>query len=176
MKSRLTSIFLLISLTVPVVATFSYLHFQKKQIKRAIKHRIIDGLSEEKLVHLSFTKEEASKKLKWEHSKEFEYNGEMYDVVKKRQIGNKIHYWCWWDNEETILNKQLHNVLAFVMGDNPQKRDKQSHLLTFFKSLYCQDISNWTCLNEQSDILHYPYLNKKFSLFFTPPTPPPELG
>lgn len=97
-------------------------------LKREIKHRIIEGIDRSELVELSFTAEE-KKQLRWEHSKEFEYNGEMYDVVESKSENGKITYWCWWDNEETNLNRRLNNLLARALHDTePSSSTKNAQL------------------------------------------------
>lgn len=94
-------------------------------LKREIKHRIIEGIDRSELVELSFTPEE-EKQLRWEHSKEFEYKGEMYDVVESKSENGKTTYWCWWDNEETSLNKQLNKLLARALNDQEPSNTNSS--------------------------------------------------
>ena len=67
----------------PVATMFLYLHFEKAALKREIKWKMVAGIDQNELVLLKFSKEEAEKQLRWEHSKEFEYEGQMYDVVSK---------------------------------------------------------------------------------------------
>lgn len=120
MLKQLFSILLISSLIGPYLGISLYLKHEKKMLKREIKHRIIEGIDKSELVELTFTVAEAEKKLQWEHSKEFEYNGEMYDVVESKSDGKKVTYWCWWDNQETSLNKQLSKLLARALNDqNP---------------------------------------------------------
>lgn len=91
----------------PVIASFTWLYYQKAIIKREVKRQIIAGIDEDDLVLLKFSKEEAKTKLRWEHSKEFEYNRQMYDVVKTMTLGGMVYYWCWLDHEETKLNRRF---------------------------------------------------------------------
>jgi hypothetical protein len=116
MLKQLFSILLISSLIGPYLGISLYLKHEKRMLKREIKHRIIEGIDRSELVELSFTPEE-KKQLRWEHSKEFEYNGEMYDVVESKSENGKITYWCWWDNEETKLNRRLNNLLARALHD-----------------------------------------------------------
>ncbi|PTB91022.1 hypothetical protein C9994_16285, partial [Marivirga lumbricoides] len=100
------SISLFIILFAPGLITYSWLSHQKRAVKHEVKWKMIAGMDKNELVLLKFTSEEA-KVLKWEHAKEFEYQNEMYDVVEQQTIGDTTYYWCWWDHEETALNKQL---------------------------------------------------------------------
>src|SRR5688572_27780769 len=106
------SIFLFLSLTVPFAGTYTWLQYHKHQTKRAIKWRMIAGMQGEELELLKFSKAETQTKLRWEHSREFEYNSQMYDVVAVITKADSVFYWCWWDNEETLLNKQLGQLVA----------------------------------------------------------------
>jgi hypothetical protein len=117
MFRQLFSILLVSSLIGPYLGISLYLKHEKRMLKREIKHRIIEGIDKSELVELTFALADAETQLRWEHSKEFEYNGEMYDVVESKSENGKITYWCWWDNEETTLNKQLNKLLARALND-----------------------------------------------------------
>ena len=71
---------------------------------------MLQGIDKDRLELISVGREESSK-LRWVHSKEFEFLGEMYDVVYKKTSKDSIHYWCWWDHQETTLNKELNTLL-----------------------------------------------------------------
>lgn len=105
-------------------------------MRREIKHKIIESNSKDKLVHLKFNKTEVEKLLKWEHSKEFEYNNQMFDVVEVNETNDSIEYWCWWDNKETELNKQLSSLLFFVYDSSQQTKDTKNRIEQFLKGFY----------------------------------------
>jgi hypothetical protein len=111
--------------------------------------------------------------LEWEHSKEFEYKDQMYDVVESKTYGDSAYYWCWWDNEETTLHKQLDQLLAEVLGNSPSRDEKEDQLLEFYKNLYCQDYIYQMAV-EITDKVIMPLSNDYgISLNFKPPVPPP---
>jgi hypothetical protein len=56
---------------------------------------------------LKFSTQEAAENLDWEHDAEFEYRGEMYDVIHATITADSATYWVWWDTEETQLNNEL---------------------------------------------------------------------
>ncbi len=97
---------------------------------------MIDGLDRDELVLLKFTHNQTKTLLKWKHAREFEFNGEMYDIVEMKTEGDTLFYYCWWDHEETTLNMKLNKLVAHAAGKNSQTRDKVNHLWQFFKSLY----------------------------------------
>ncbi|PQJ78994.1 hypothetical protein [Polaribacter porphyrae] len=133
------------------------------------------GIDKEELVLLKFSEEEAMKELKWKHSKEFEYKGEMYDIVKTEKIGNIIHYWCWWDHEETRLNRELTELVTNLFNDSPQKAQKENQLISFYNSLYYNDINSSslsTRFVKYALIFHYS--ESYLSIILKPTLPPPK--
>ncbi|MCB0750811.1 MAG: hypothetical protein KDC52_05005 [Ignavibacteriae bacterium] len=144
MKHKPISIFLLFCLVLPIPATYVYFQFQKRQIKKEIKEKIITTIHKEQLVTLKFTKEEAQKELKWEHSKEFEYKGNMYDVVSVEIKDHIIYYYCWPDDDESELNKKIDEVLAYASGKDSQKKENRERLINFFKSLFHTKPLTWS--------------------------------
>ncbi len=175
MKSKVFGILLIFCFVAPVTTTYIILKYQKKQVKREIKWKLISGIDKEELVLLKFTEEEKQTQLNWKHSKEFEYKGEMYDIVETKIVGDTTYYWLWWDHEETKLNKQLNQLVSFALGHNPKNQENQKRLEKFFKSLYFSE-------NENKELLTFFEVNSKFyfrqnfypSVFLIPPVPPPE--
>jgi len=158
---------------------FSYLHFEKAAIKREIKWKMIAGMDMEELVLLKFSKEETETKLRWEHSKEFEYDGQMYDVVSKEIKGDSIYYRCWWDHEETALNKKLQKLVANTFKNNKDKQKNQKELNHYLQSLFCSQILEWQ--TKQFDTAPSIFQNTLQKISFhsrrlSPPTPPPKFS
>lgn len=173
----LTAIFLCFSLTLPFLGTYTCLKMEKRKVKRAIKARMIEGMNKSELVLLKFTEEDAANELEWEHSREFEYNGQMYDVVEKQQQGDTTYYYCWWDHEETKLNLQLSELVANAMGKNPLNKDKQERLNNFLKSLYYSEKSDKNLPAQTSREISPNNIDSAYStIFFSPPAPPPEIA
>ncbi|GAA5032817.1 hypothetical protein GCM10011506_23060 [Marivirga lumbricoides] len=135
---------------------------------------MIAGMDKNELVLLKFTSEEA-KVLKWEHAKEFEYQNEMYDVVEQQTIGDTTYYWCWWDHEETALNKQLSLLVVKALNNIPERQEQEEWLSNYFKSLYLLNPSSWnfnsTGLTEHKSSVYF-LIN--YFTYIPLPTPPPE--
>ena len=136
LKSKAFGILLMLCFLAPLASTFVIHQIQKKQIKKALKQKIIAGLNKKELLLFKFTEKEKQTQLEWEHSKEFEYKGEMYDVIETKIIGNTTYYWVWWDCEETKLNRKLNELVTLALGNNPQNQENQKRLNHFLKSLY----------------------------------------
>lgn len=137
MKRKIFILSLLLCLFAPAALTSLYFKVYKKQVKREVKRKIIAGINKEELVRLKFSEVEKQTKLRWEHSREFEYGGEMYDIVLSEVKGDTTYYWCWRDDEETKLNEQLSELLAVAMNNEPQSRESHDRLFKFWESLYC---------------------------------------
>ncbi|GAA4300029.1 hypothetical protein [Aestuariibaculum suncheonense] len=176
MKAKIVGLGLLFCLIGPLAITYLLLQFQKKQIRREVKQQMIAGIDKNDLVLLTFTQEEANKKLRWEHSKEFEFENNMYDVVIQESNGNTISFWCWLDHEETQLNKTLKTLFTLALHDHKQHRHQQENLLLFFKTLFLNKNICYNFFNNETITISTNYHNNLISWEFTPTIPPPEFG
>ncbi len=160
----------------PVIGTYSWLQFKKATVKKEVKKQLVAGKTKDELILLIFTKEEAQTKLHWEHSGEFEYNNQMYDVVETEISGDSILYWCWLDNEETKLNQQIKNLVEQILVNDQQNRENQKRLITFYKSLYHSRQFAWHTLIKETEQKPDVYTTNWLSISFPPPVPPPKKG
>jgi hypothetical protein len=166
---------LLVFLTLPFVGTYIWLQQERAEVKRTVSEKIEEGLEPKELVTLKFSEEELSELL-WEHEREFEYNGQMYDVVEKRIQGDTIVYICWWDHEETRLKEEMKKLLAGKGQDVPFRNDQQQRIDTFGKNLFFHTDFFYDKKKEDKCLkgvfpsfkLHYS------SPYQTPLTPPPD--
>lgn len=171
---KIAAIILFACLTVPYLGTV-WLHYQKSVVRKEIKRQMIAGIDKEELVLLRFSIKESKNNLRWEHSDEFEYDGEMFDVVQSEMKGDSIFYRCWLDRKETKLNKQLDNIVTQAMECNQQHKEQQKRLANFFK-----EFSHTIAFNRNTD-LHLTeksaelfLLSSYTSITFSPPDPPPR--
>ena len=167
------SILLLISFTVPFGGSYILLQYQKRQVKKEIKERIISGIDKNDLVVFKLSKKESETELLWEHSGEFEYRGEMYDIVHSEEKGDTIFYWCWWDYKETKLNKQLDNLVAQAMGHNPGIQANTKSIATFLFSLFIPKTVEWDAFTRFQYAAQPPANSLYSSIKISPPIPPP---
>lgn len=174
-RSSATSILLLFCLVAPLATTLSVVSFQKMQIRKAVKQRMIAGIDKKDLVLLKLTRDEARSRLRWEHDAEFEYNGQMYDIVTIEVGKDTLFYWCWWDNEETQLNKQLDALTACAAGDDFGIKDQQNRLIQFFQSLFFEPAPILPVLAWQPTLPVATRHSAFVPLRFPPPIPPPEI-
>ncbi len=174
LKHKLTGILFLVCLIIPLVIVFFYLHYQISMVQKEVKELMIPGMEKDELVVLKFTREKAQKELDWKHSKEFEYKGEMYDVVEKEIKGDTIYYHCWWDHRETELNEQLDILVAKILGNNPQKQNSRDRIVEFYKNLYFSKYKyNSSVLKKDLNPFYRFYTENFKSIDLPPPVPPP---
>jgi len=174
MKQRIIGIFLLFCIVLPVLAVFSFIQYQKEQIKKEVKRQIINGIDKEDLVSLRFLKNEIEAKVQWLHSKEFQYKGQLYDIVETEYRGDTIYYLCWWDHKETELNKLLEQTVNHTTGNDPLTKQNKKRLANFYKSLFYEEILVWKIYNTQieSAATFHKFVYQTFSI--PPPYPPPK--
>ncbi len=159
----------------PVLVTFTWLQHKKTTVKKEVKRQIEEGIDEDEIVLLTFSKEEIKTKLRWEHPREFEYNHRMYDIVESMTEGDTVYYWCWYDHEETMLNRRLAELKNQASGKSPKIRKYTALILSTSESLTCLfpyngDVSIPELLNKQIGIFYHLYSQ----IFIQPPTPPPQ--
>jgi hypothetical protein len=120
----------------PFYGTYFYLSLQQKVIQEAVQRKLEEGIPSNELVKLTFSTSEINKVLRWEHDKEFEYNGQMYDVVEVTDVGDSLQYLCWWDKAETATKKNKQKLLhARIDTSNPEKHIPFT-FSDYYKSIY----------------------------------------
>jgi hypothetical protein len=175
LKGKVASIFLFLCLVAPVAVTFTFLHYQKAQVRRKVAREITSSTNHEGLVLLKFTEKESQTLLRWEHSREFEFDGNMYDIAKTEAHGDTTYYWCWWDEAETQLNQQLEELLVTTQSKQPTQPSQQDKLVDFFKTLYCIPPPSWGERTFSSVRTPYRYERSFSSIAHSPPVPPPKV-
>lgn len=168
---------LFLCLTLPFIATWKFLSDQLYQTKKEVSVKIADGKDNEVEVLLKFTHEESSL-LYWEHSKEFQFKGEMYDVIRSEIRGDTNWYWCHWDQKETKIKKSLTNLLAGTNDQNTPNKNTSDNIIRFFKSLYhiVEDKPFDSVIAFISSRINTSYCFGATSFYPFPPFHPPELS
>ena len=104
-------------------------------VKEEVARNISTEKYEKEKVLFKFTQADSGK-LYWEHSKEFEFKGEMYDVICFEKKGDTTYYWCYWDKKETKLQRDLVQLVLQILPPTEQQEKTHNNLIQFFKSLY----------------------------------------
>ncbi len=133
---KIVPFFFMVLFIAPFYGTYLYLSIQQKVIQEAVQRKLEEGIPENELVKLTFSTSEINKVLRWEHEKEFEYNGQMYDVVEVTDVGDSLQYLCWWDKAETATKKNKQDLLhAKIDTSNPAKHFPTT-FSDYYKSIY----------------------------------------
>lgn len=173
---RIAIILLSLSLFAPAIITISCLKYQKTKVRKQVKRMLMKEANPHELVEFTFHLKDTSTLLRWEHSKEFEYNQQMYDIVERTYVGDSVTYLCWWDHAETALNKELAAIVFNMLSQNPVKSKAQDKWLFFYKSLFCP--SNVYVLAKQFELKSespFRYLHFLSGIKLKPPFPPPDV-
>ncbi|MEX1191151.1 MAG: hypothetical protein WEA99_04200 [Brumimicrobium sp.] len=149
---------------------------EKYVVRKSIKHKIIEGIDADMLVHLSFAKADTTVKLDWKHSKEFAYNDEMYDIVERTYSEDSVKYALWWDNEETQLNKKLNQLTNNFIQGNPEDENKSNHFGFVVKHFFCDELPTFFLIkNNESKEAFWLYLEKRPLKYSNVDSPPPKI-
>jgi len=141
-----------------------------------MKHKIISGIDRNELVQIKVLQDESGGLIRWEHPDEFEFEGQMYDVVYKQFKGDTSIYWCWWDHKETRLNRELDTLVAGILGNDTQRKEKNKNLVDFIKKLYCESFSYYHIKTTEIRVIYQIFPEKVFTICHRPPVPPPRIG
>lgn len=147
---------------------------EKFHIRKEVAEYLKKGISKDKLTLLKFTYAESKTKLKWEHSREFEYQNQMYDIVEIDYKNDSVYYWCWLDKEETEINNEIKKVAEFVIPVRSKDSNHNKSEKDPTQNLYCAVLTKEDIfLNKKN--LNFIDINSHYSsLHYSPLVPPPK--
>lgn len=148
--------------------------YKKYQVKSEVKESILKGIDRKDLVFFDFSSQTYSEIVS--SSDEFYYKGNMYDLVELNKVGGHYHCWCWLDNEESELGRELSLLVTQAMGDDTENDEHKKKITDWFKLLFHHENFVWTitAIDSMRDQRTLYLLN---DLFFCQPCLllPPEL-
>lgn len=166
---------LLLVLLCPSGLACVFFAWQKHQVKEAVKARLLAGMDPSELMELKLSKTDAEVMLEWEDEREFEYRGQMYDVVKMNTEGDSIRFICYRDHAESRLEQELLRLLAQPLKDDPAAAGNAQRLIHFYQSLFCVEGPSWAPAVWKKNGAVFFHASSP-GLFSTPPAaPPPEV-
>lgn len=169
---------LLLLMLVQTAGPMLVFSIQQQQVRREIRHRIKAGVSEDQLVHLAIPvslEKKPNSRFRRMHSREFRFDGHMYDIVRQKQIGDTTFYACIADDEETALFANLQQMIRDEMQHNPERQRQRQDAQRLLDSQFLVNVAassqpvapEFFCTQQGSARPH--------SFIPIPPTPPPEL-
>lgn len=175
MRTKLTSFFLLLCLMAPLAVTTLWYQQSRRIVRKQVKQMMIRGINPGKLILLRFSHEDTSRQLRWEHAQEFEYNGNMYDIVKTTQTADSVNYLCWPDHRETALNKELNRLVDIAMGDDTENKQNNKRLIDFLQQLYPPEQTDSNLLPESGLLTITSYRKHLITRSLSIDLPPPKI-
>ncbi len=176
MNRNLINILLFVCLILPISIVFIFLQYQKKELKKSIKHQINQGISIEELVLIKLSKKDIHTKLNWETFDEFEYQGALYDVVKTKSTSDSVYYYCWLDNEELVLNKQLAMLLNVALNNNTDTNKLKTDIAGFCNKLFCNNVQMYHKVYFEKLIIVVQQNYNIVNPFYKVPENPPQIS
>jgi hypothetical protein len=158
-----------------MVGSFLVHRVQIGRVRREVKRRLEKDVPMDELTLFSFAKNQLSQ-IRWvKPNREFSYLGEMYDVVQADTVGDSIHYRCWWDNEETKLNKKLAQLVDTALDNNPTTENNQKQYQSFCKSLFRSRLPSFSIVLDMNTVLYDEIKSHYDDIPSAPISPPPEV-
>ena len=176
MSRKFAGISLLICLVAPVLALYVWTQHQKHEVRREVKWRMAANLDKDELLLLKFTDEQAESQVHWKHSKEFEFQGSMYDIVEKELHDDTTYYYCWLDKEETALNQRLDELAALAFGKDSKQKENKEKVNSFYKHWFHSSSQRTDTTFCRNSPLFSNTSESYSSENPTPPVPPPLLS
>jgi len=102
---------------------YAILSYEKYEIREKVAQKLIKSLKKSELICIAANAENLPK-IRWEHpAKEFEFEGNLYDVAFFETISGINYYYCLSDNDETKLELKFNQLINYQtdnipLGDN----------------------------------------------------------
>jgi hypothetical protein len=176
MLTRLLSLILILYLMILSWVPQIVFHHQQVRVRKEMKTLIKNGVPENK--RLLFYDDELTAdavNLKWIHDWEFQYKGEMYDILKKEVRNGRLVYTCIHDVKESGLFAKLDEMVDKQMQSNAPAKEQRKLFQNFFTSLYFLSDTKIIFNRLQVSGLFAKYLARYQSVFILPDIPPPKM-
>lgn len=150
------------------------MQYQKQNIKRQTKLKLMKGLSENELCSFSFSLNFAENGLNFVNEHEFIINNEMYDIVETRVFGDSVQYTCYHDVKESELKRTLAGIVSQITSSSPENTKQSLKLQYFSNNLYLTQFMiqfRDDCTVQEQIIFSR---NPASRLLNEPPSPPPK--
>jgi hypothetical protein len=173
--NRTFGILLFCCLIVPFLGAYLWLHGEIQLARQQSANFIHENPESNAHLLLTFSIEDSKTKLNWEHSREFKYQGNMYDIIRSEISGDSISYWCYLDRKESKLKKSMDELLTFFTGQPPQNTNPQRHLIDFYKSLTIPVMGHLISMEHdlkgKANWIHYQFSMREACLDLAVPPP-----
>lgn len=132
---------------------------------------------EEMIELLIFNKEDILNNkidFRWIHSREFKYNGDMYDIVKKEEDDKQLIVYCINDTKEKKLEVEFDRAVHKNSSDDKQRPTTNNYNFVFISEpVQSEQIGKAPVIET---VLNYWRTDSYKSLYIDIPSPPPRLS
>jgi hypothetical protein len=143
------------------------------------KHRGIEKTKEHSKRELTelliFSKDDLKDgkiKIEWIHSREFRYNGNMYDIFEKEEDENYYYYYCINDTKEKGLEDRFKKKVEENSANSKQTNYEPSTLKILFSELLKKEFDQ---SQKENGIIFNNCITKDYPTSYSEvPTPPPQ--
>lgn len=129
MPRSILALILLGVLSAPIWLSYGLLRWQIHQWRQEVKTQLLQQMPAEALTSFHFSRAQAAQ-LEWEHAREFAYQGQFYDVVRRDTLGDSLLLLVWPDHAESRLHQRIDRLLSPRLQNHPvPQRQRQLTLL-----------------------------------------------
>lgn len=166
---------LLALLLLPFGGSYLFLGLEKSKAKKQAAVAMANVENPVEIIELAISKADIKTDVRWEHAREFEYKGQMYDIIDQKEKGDTIYFNVYWDKLETMVNHKLNELIALHLKGKSDQNDDSQLVVSLFKAIYLSP-------DFQTKALGRPIMvspNFEYFNFYTPLTlgfegPPPR--
>ncbi len=172
-----SSILFLLLLLFQSTGYFLFFKIQQHQIRHEIKHQMKAGVPETELVLLKIplSTQENRNEFQRIHSKEFRYQGKMFDVVRQENQDGTTWFYCICDEKETLLFSHLDEQVKNKMKNLPGNEKQRERLLQWHNTLYFAENKTLILVDPYCIDRSTPYYFHFKNWEQPPDTPPPVI-
>jgi hypothetical protein len=153
---KILSILMIFIFSYSVIGFYLSFEIEHNQIHKEVQSRIIKSLPESQLAVIKIPFSD-KKKIRWkEYGKEFNYEGNMYDVVRSEIRTDTTYYWCFSDEKETKLLVHFDQLIKDQTDHSRSKQIQKKQEVNYF----LKEVSSGSFLTEK------PMLFCNFSSFY----------
>lgn len=147
-------------------------------IRKKFKWETLNKLQDSQLTLVKVAKvleQNPNPYFKREHNREFQFLGEMYDIVRKTAHSDTTYYYCFHDSDESEVVRDINQWMHDNFGDSSNSKDKTKAMKDAFKQPYIANKPTFTFIPEVRYItlVHTPQIYTSLSSGVV--APPPEL-
>ncbi|WP_041294118.1 hypothetical protein [Ignavibacterium album] len=143
-------------------------------VKKIVHEKLLDEELKDEITLLSISKKDIAENkisFQWVDSREFRFNGKIYDIKKNLSDADSLRFLCYYDDKENLLEELFHSFSKSEIERN-KDRSNQISLLTFL-GLYIQKPAQ-LMVDFYSHKIQLCYFNQTNQFFAEVITPPPQ--